>query len=154
MMNKLNERVIWIAVITLCAFMMQNQSNNNANLKTILEAYNLETNIQKAEIVDFNNQLHSTRDNSYARGFEAGRTQAGIALATDKALYDYKDGYHAALTQFEQPMEANHSVDSILAELLIDFMDHELSAEESYWELLEYMTEDPALNANTEEPNK
>ena len=130
--------------------MMQNQSNNNANLKTILEAYNLETHIQKAEIVDFNNQLHSARDNSYARGFEAGKTQAGIALANDEALYGYKEGYHAALTQFTEPIESNKSLDSMFADMLIHFMDHELSAEESYWELLEYMTEDPALRANAE----
>ena len=88
------------------------------------------------------------------RGFEAGRTQAGIALADGKALYEYKDGYHAALTQFTEPVESNKSLDSMFADMLIDFMDHELSAEESYWELLEYMTEDPSLKANAESPNK
>ena len=153
-MNKINERLVWISVIILGAFMIQNQLTTNANLETLLQTYNLESNIQKAEIVDFNNQLHAVRDNSYVRGFEAGKTQAGIALANDQALYDYKEGYHAALSQFEQPMEANKSADSIFAELLIDFMDRELSLEESYWELLEYMTENPSLNANTDQPNK
>ena len=98
-MSKINERIVWIAIIVLGAFMIQNQANNTNNLETILKTHDLETNIQKAEIVDFNNQLHAARDNSYSRGFEAGRTQAGIALANDEALYDYKDGYHAALTQ-------------------------------------------------------
>ena len=153
-MNKINERLVWISVVILGAFMIQNQLTTNANLETLLQTYNLESNIQKAEIVDFNNQLHAVRDNSYVRGFEAGKTQAGIALANDQALYDYKEGYHAALSQFEQPMEANKSADSIFAELLIDFMDRELSLEESYWELLEYMTENPSLNANTDQPNK
>lgn len=153
-MNKINERLVWISVVILGAFMIQNQLTTNANLETLLKTYNLESNIQKAEIVDFNNQLHAVRDNSYVRGFEAGKTQAGIALANDQALYDYKEGYHAALSQFEQPMEVNKSADSIFAELLIDFMDRELSLEESYWELLEYMTENPSLNANTDQPNK
>ena len=98
-MSKLNERLIWVCVIVFGAFMIQNQSNTNANLETILKTYHLESEIQNSEITDFNNQLHVVRDNSYLRGFEAGKTQAGIALAQGESLYDYKEGYHAALTQ-------------------------------------------------------
>jgi len=149
-MSKINERIVWIAIIVLGAFMIQNQANNADNLMTILKTYDLETNIQKSEIVDFNNQLHAVRDNSYLRGFEAGKTQAGIAFVKGDSLYNYADGYHAAVSQFTEPLEQNKSLDSMFADLLIDFMDHELSSEEAYWELLEYMTEDPSLKANTE----
>jgi hypothetical protein len=149
-MNKLNERLVWISVIIFGVFMIENQSNNNANMEMILKTYHAETQIQKSEIADFHNQLYSARDNSYLRGFEAGKTQAGIAFVKGESLYNYADGYHAGVSQFAEPLESNKSTESLLAELLVDFMDHELSAEESYWELLEYMTEDPSLKANAE----
>ena len=153
-MNKLNERLVWISVIILGAFMIQNQSNNNSNLEMILKTYHAETEIQKSEISDFHNQLYSARDNSYLRGFEAGKTQAGIAFVKGGSLYNYADGYHAAVSQFAEPIESNKSMDTMFADLLIHFMDYEISREESYWELLEYMTEDPSLKANAEQPNK
>ena len=130
--------------------MIENQSNNNANLEIILKTYHAETEIQKSEIADFHNQLYSARDNSYRRGFEAGKTQAGIAFVQGESLYSYADGYHAGVSQFAEPLESNKSMDAMFADLLIHFMDHELSSEEAYWELLEYMTEDPSLKANTE----
>lgn len=153
-MNKKYERFLWIAAVIFAVFTIHNQANTNVALEMLLKTYNVESNIQKSEITDFNNQMHLVRDNSYRRGFEDGRTQAGIALAQGRSLYEYQDGYHAALTQFTEPIESNKSPDSMFAEMLIDFMDHELSTEEAYWELLEYMTEDPSLKANAEQPNK
>ena len=93
------ERYLWIAAIILAAFVVENQSNNNATLQTLVDTYNAESKIQDEFINEFNIQLNAARDLSYSRGFEDGRTQAGIALAKGDSLYDYKDGYHAALTQ-------------------------------------------------------
>ena len=148
------ERTFWIIAIIALLFFVQDQSQRFANLNTLIKTYELESNIQYSQLMDFNHQMDQTSRLEYDRGFEDGRTQAAIALINDKALYDYADGYHAALTQFTEPIESNKSLDSMFADLLIDFMDQELSAEESYWDLLEYMTEDPSLNVNTEGRNK
>ena len=114
---KITERYLWIGAVILVAFAFQNQVNTSNNLETLLKTYDLETTIQKSEIVDFNNQLHAARDNSYVRGFEAGKTQAGIALAKDESLYDYKDGYHAALTQQVEESAIFEVSESLMFEL-------------------------------------
>ena len=114
---KITERYLWIGAVILVAFAFQNQVNTSNNLETLLKTYDLETTIQKSEIVDFNNQLHAARDNSYVRGFEAGKTQAGIALAKDESLYDYKDGYHAALTHQVEESAIFEVSESLMFEL-------------------------------------
>ena len=96
---KINERYLWIAGIILAGFAMQNQFNNNNNLRTLLQSYEVETNIQNAQINDFSSQLSVVKAESYSEGFEAGKTQAGVALARGGSLYDYTDGYHAAIGQ-------------------------------------------------------
>ena len=153
-MNKNYERLAWISLIVLGVFTIQNQANTNTDLNTLIETYHAETQIQKSAIMDFNNQLHSTRDSSYMRGFEAGKTQAGIALAQGDSLYGYTEGYHAAVSQFSPTIDSDSTKAAMLGDLLIYFIDHEMSAEDSYWELLKYMSEDPPLNANAESPNK
>ena len=95
---KMTERYLWIAGLILAGFVIQNQSNNNANLQTLLVTYEAESKIQDAQINDFSVQLDAARDSSYSQGFEQGRTQAGVALAQGGSLYNYTDGYHAAMS--------------------------------------------------------
>lgn len=149
-MINLNERFIGISALVLAVFMFQSQSNKNSDLHTLLLTYQAERGIQNSQIQDLISQSSLERGNSYAEGFENGRTQAGIALANGKSLYGYTEGYHAALTQFATPVESNKSLDNVFSDLLLESMDRELATEESYWELLHYMTEDSSLKANTE----
>ena len=44
--------------------------------------------------------MHVATQAEYSKGFENGRTQAGVALAQGGSLYNYTDGYHAAVSQF------------------------------------------------------
>jgi hypothetical protein len=96
---KITERYLWIAAIILGGFMFQSQQDNNKNLQTLLQSYAVETNIQNAQINDFSSQLAVVTAESYSQGFEAGKTQAGVALARGESLYDYTEGYHAAIGQ-------------------------------------------------------
>ena len=96
------ERYLWIAGILLAGFVVQGQFNNNANLETLLVTYEVESKIQDAQINDFSVQLNTARDSSYSKGFEDGRTQAGVALAQGGSLYNYTDGYHAAMSQIKE----------------------------------------------------
>ena len=113
---KITERYLWIAGLILAGFVIQNQSNNNANLQTLLVTYNAESKIQDAQINDFSVQLDAARDASYSQGFEEGRTQAGVALAEGGSLYNYRDGYHAAMAQVTEEAHLDVS-ESLLTEL-------------------------------------
>ena len=111
------ERLLWVAGLVLACFMIENQSNNNANLQTLVSTYNAESVIQDNLINDFALQLDTAKDNSYSRGFEDGRTQAGIALANGDSLYDYKDGYHAAMSQTIEESDILEVSKGIMTEL-------------------------------------
>lgn len=114
---KITERYLWIAGLILAGFVIQNQSNNNANLQTLLITYDAESTIQNAQISDFNTQLSIVRAESHSQGFEEGKTQAGIALARGEALYDYTDGYHAAIGQNIEEADVLEVSEGILKEL-------------------------------------
>ena len=114
---KITERYLWIAGIILAGFVFQNQTNNNANLQTLLQSYEVETNIQNAQINDFSIQLAVVKGASYSEGFEAGKTQAGIALVRGGSLYDYSDGYHAAIGQNIEESDILEVSEGIMKEL-------------------------------------
>ena len=96
---KITERYLWIAGLILAGFAFQSQLDNSTTLRTLLQSYEVETNIQNAQINDFSTQMAVVRAESYSEGFEAGKSQAGIALARGGSLYDYTEGYHAAIAQ-------------------------------------------------------
>ena len=96
---KIQERYLWIAGLILAGFVMQGQLKKSNDLSTLLVTYQLESNIQDAQINDFGQQLSAAKDSHYQRGFEDGRTQAGTVLAEGGSLYGYSDGYHAAIAQ-------------------------------------------------------
>ena len=97
---KIQERYLWIGAVILIAFVANNQSSNNDNLRALITTYELEGNIQDAQLADFSQQMHVATQAEYSKGFENGRTQAGVALAQGGSLYNYTDGYHAAVSQF------------------------------------------------------
>jgi len=97
---QIQERYLWIAGIILAGFVIQGQSKKNDDLKTIITSYELESEIQSSQIMDFSQEVTSIKSNEYRKGFEDGRSQAGIALVNGRPMLDYADGYHAALAQF------------------------------------------------------
>lgn len=99
---QIQERYLWIAGVILAGFIIQGQSKKNADLDILATSYRLETEIQKSQIIDFNQGLEVIKSNEYVKGFEDGRAQAGIAFANGRPMLDYADGYHAALAQFTE----------------------------------------------------
>jgi hypothetical protein len=96
----LKERLFWIAGIILVILFAQQKSHKVDNLQTLITTYQLESNIQDAQITDIAQQFAHAQRLEYDRGFEAGRTQAAIVLMNKGSLYNYTDGYHAATSQF------------------------------------------------------
>ena len=66
----------------------------------LLEATKAENAIKTAQLNEYVYTLGTTEAEHYNRGFEAGKTQAGVAFMNKEALYNYRDGYHAAIEQF------------------------------------------------------
>ena len=98
----IQERYLWIAGIILAGFVIQGQSKKNDDLKTIITSYELESEIQSSQIMDFSQEVTSIKSNEYRKGFEDGRSQAGIAFVNGRPMLGYADGYHAALSQFTE----------------------------------------------------
>jgi hypothetical protein len=137
---KIQERYLWIATALLIAFMMHNQLSNNDNLRALITTYDLEANIQNAQLIDFAQQMDVAKQASYGEGFEAGRTQAAVILMDGGSLYNYTEGYHAAVGQFgiADPDGQGLSQDFLL-ELLLDTLDNEIETETTYLDIIEVM---------------
>jgi len=95
------------------------------------------------------NIAYDSEQSGYTRGFEAGRTQAATVLMGDESIYEYRDGYHAALSQFApdvsesglnmfirmyqdalvdgNPEEAKQLVDLIIEQIAIDIDTSEIN---------------------------
>ncbi len=122
---KISERYLWIAALILVAFMAQNSSKEVDNANFLTESYRLECEIKNSQINDFNNQRLQSAEKSYSRGFQDGRTQAGVAFSQGRPMLDYSDGYHAALTQFT-------SKESLEVELLRELEEDMAKSKESH----------------------
>ena len=147
---KTTERYLWIAGIILAGFVIQNQLSNNNNLQTLLVTYGAESKIQDAQINDFAQQLNLARDASYSKGFEDGRTQAGVAFVHNSSLYNYTDGYHAAISQFGiADADGKGLTKDFVYDLLLETLEQSDETEASYLELLDLFT-----NTNEKEENK
>jgi len=165
---KIQERYLWIGAVILIAFVANNQASNSDNLRTLITTYDLESNIQDAQIADFSQQLAQAEQAEYSKGFEDGRTQAGIALVQGGSLYNYTDGYHAAVSQFgeEAALEVSEAIltelntlrkmvprllnqvneinemnadEDYLLDMLLDSMDRDMDVEEEYLEIIDHL---------------
>ena len=167
---KIQERYIWIGAILLIAFVAQDQWSKNDNLRTLITTYDLETTIQDAQLADFSQQVDAAKQAEYSKGFEDGRTQAGIALVQGGSLYNYADGYHAAVSQFgdEAGLEVSRAIftelenlrkmvprllnqvnelsntEDYALDLWLDSLDKEIEVEEHYLEIIEYLISNKA----------
>ena len=115
----LQERILWIIGAGLIAFHAENQLKRVDDMQTLLTTYQMETRIQDQQVEDFAQQLYSSDKSEYNRGFEDGKTQAAVILMNKGSLYNYRDGYHAAISQFENT-EVGLSDETIIDLLLSD----------------------------------
>ena len=97
----LQERILWIVGAGLIAFHAENQLKRVDDMQTLLTTYQMETRIQDQQVEDFAQQLYALDKSEYNRGFEDGKTQAAVVLMNKGSLYNYSDGYHAAISQLE-----------------------------------------------------
>lgn len=134
---KTQERLFWMATAILVVLFAQQKSSEVSNLEFLISTYELESNIQNSQMVDFSQQLNMNREDSYRNGFEAGKTQAAIVLMNEDSLYNYTDGYHAATSQFDLSTQMDQSsINNSLLELLIDTWEMESNSSQGYLEII------------------
>ena len=127
----LQERFIWVLAIGFLAFFAENRTEQIDRLHSIIQTYELESNIKNAQFLDLGQTLLSSANTEYLKGFEAGKTQAGVAFMDDRSLYDYADGYHQALSQFGGTDQNNQQLsnDVLIDMLLSNFIDENKTEE-------------------------
>ena len=76
------------------------------------------------------------RDGYYQQGFEDGKGHAMISAVKGEHLYDYSDGYHAALSQFDMNQKLENKDDEIY-NLFMDALDQISDSEDNYNNLLD-----------------
>ena len=104
----MKERTVWtfttINLLVLCTFFCghtyQTHQEGVERLGFLIKTYDAETDILEAQLADTLSEINKRESSGYQEGFEAGRTQAGIAFLHDGALQSYGDGYHAAPSQW------------------------------------------------------
>ena len=100
-MNKTVTTVGIICVLTLMTHLVINSLNRADTVELILGNQLAANRILKSQVEELVYTVDLKQHEIYNRGFEAGKTQLGIALMNGKSMANYKDGYHAALDQFE-----------------------------------------------------
>jgi len=89
-----------ICVLTLMTHLIIVSFDRNSTLAGVLDTQVGANRILKSQVEELVYTLDLKESEIYNRGFEAGKTQMGLALMNGKALAGYKEGYHAALEQF------------------------------------------------------
>ena len=93
------ERLTWFGAIFLLALFTLNTLDKVDDLE-ILHSTNLTLNeIHNDQINDLMQSLNESKFDSFDRGFNEGQANAVIRFMNGQELHDYKEGYHAALSQ-------------------------------------------------------
>lgn len=93
------ERLFWLSGIIFLAFFCMNKLNNIESLEALDRNNQLSYRLQADQINDLTSRLAQVKDSGYEKGFREGESYALLASLNGKNLYDYADGYHAAISQ-------------------------------------------------------
>ena len=95
------ERLIWLSILILGGFFYQNQVFKLESLELLNQQAQISSNLKDDQVIELLQKTSLISSERYNEGFEAGRTQAMIASVNGSNILEYKDGYHAALSQFD-----------------------------------------------------
>ena len=94
------ERIIWLLIAVFLVTSLDRRESQIESLVSLNELNKANERIQSGQINDLSQHLLISKEEGFSQGFEEGKTQAMIASIHGKPMYDYADGYHAALSQF------------------------------------------------------
>ena len=129
------ERLFWLSGFILLAFFCIHKINYAESLELLDRNNQLSHRLQVDQINELTSRLNEVKNSGYEQGFQAGESHALITSLDGKNLYDYADGYHAALLQFTNKKESNINQDTYdLFHTLLEMLDN---SDSSYNELLD-----------------
>lgn len=96
------ERLIWVSALVLVGFFCANLLNKIDTLELMQDQYRLTSSVKTDQILDLMNELDNSKESQYQSGYLNGQQHAMTASIKGEHLYDYADGYHAALKQFNK----------------------------------------------------
>ena len=134
---KIREKYLWLGAILIAIAFTYQEHLEKDNLSFLIKTYEAESQIQDRQVSDLASQMLLTQAEEYNRGFEAGKTQAAIALMNNESLMDYADGYHAALEQFGSDVAYDHEIEEALKSINKDWEE----IENDYLEIIELLTD-------------
>lgn len=100
-MNKTIAAVCIICILTLMSHVVIITLDRCSTLEAILSNQLSANRILKSQVEELVYTMDLKESEVYNRGFNAGKTQMGLAMMNDEAMVGYKEGYHAGITQFE-----------------------------------------------------
>ena len=126
------ERLIWVSALVLVGFFCANLLNKIDTLELMQDQYRLTSSVKTDQILDLMNQLDSSKESQYQLGYLNGQQHAMIASIKGEHIYDYADGYHAALNQFNKDAK-----DAEIYKLFYQTLDLLDESDKNYNDLLE-----------------
>lgn len=138
------ERLCWTLALILVAFFANSKMDHIQNLQTLNESYQINSQLKSDQMLDLMLEINSNDSLKYREGFEAGKTQAMLASMDNESIYNYTDGYHAAINQ----MQANSVMDEKgvnspeIYDLFLDILDMYADSDERYQDLLNLVAND------------
>jgi len=133
---KITERISYIGAIILLLFYSDRKNAQVESLELLDKTNQLSSSMQFDQILEMNSKISEVSENQYNKGFEDGKTHAMIASVFGDNLYDYADGYHAALSQFD----FNKKSDKDIYNTILEILEINSLMEEDYQDLLNILS--------------
>lgn len=130
------ERLLWVSVLILGAFFCDRKISEIERLEVLDKHREISAQIQSDQLLDLMQKMEETSSNKYKEGFELGKTQALVASINKDSLFEYSEGYHAALDQFD-----SSSNKSEIYQAFIDALEANNQASENYADLLDLLSD-------------
>jgi len=100
-MNMNTERIVWALVVVFLLYFTERSSSMLSDYEMLEKNWKISSNLQTDLINDMVMSRESALQSRYSQGFEEGKSSALVTFANDKeGFLSYKDGYHAAIKQF------------------------------------------------------
>lgn len=129
------ERLIWVSALILGALFCDRKVAEVERLETLDKHRQVSSEIQSNQLLELSQKMNELALNKYQEGFEVGKTQALIATLNKEVLFDYSEGYHAAVNQFGSlPKDKN------LYDMLLSALKANDQSNENYVELLDILS--------------
>jgi|TARA_Y100000289_G_scaffold62654_1_gene72162 hypothetical protein len=129
------ERLFWLSGIILLSFFCMQKISYIEDLEILDKKSELSYRLQMDQMHDLTRELDRIETRGYDRGFKEGESHALISSINGTSLYDYADGYHAAISQLSLDNESKISQETY--SLFVDLLKMLDDSDNSYQELID-----------------